>query len=155
MHYGLLFELGGGQDFKFDKHWHYDFNATKCPPWDLSNPKRRQHGLFEHPPRFTALNNKVSRTFHPSAIETKCHESSLILTNHVSALQHLKNQEHFTEYYRDVLAIETAATINAALCDFHIRNCPPSEQLLKECKMVGWIWHAELLGDRSPALLSD
>ena len=46
--------------YKFDKHWHYDFNATKCPPWDLSDPKRRNAGLFGHPPRYTTLTNKVT-----------------------------------------------------------------------------------------------
>lgn len=29
MHYGLLFEVG---NYSFDKHWHYDFDVTKCPP---------------------------------------------------------------------------------------------------------------------------
>eukprot|EP00955_Chlamydomonas_euryale_P017414 186094-Chlamydomonas_euryale.AAC.3 len=37
------------------------------------------------------------------------------------------------EYYRDVLSLETVATMNAGFCDFHVRNCPPSQQLLDEC----------------------
>ena len=56
MHYGLLFEING---YKFDKHWHYDFNVTQCPPWDLSSDRRR-HGLFANPPRVTTLTNKVN-----------------------------------------------------------------------------------------------
>eukprot|EP00967_Tisochrysis_lutea_P132711 scaffold232035_cov18-Tisochrysis_lutea.AAC.1 len=31
MHYGLLFSI---DDYKFDKHWHFDFDVTVCPPWD-------------------------------------------------------------------------------------------------------------------------
>ena len=56
MHYGLIFEVDG---YKFDKHWHYGFNVNKCPPWDLSDPKRRKEGLFPHPPRVSTLKNKV------------------------------------------------------------------------------------------------
>jgi peptidyl serine alpha-galactosyltransferase len=48
LHYGLLWEVKGGSyddkmdtrtaaagRYVFDKHWHYDFNPLKCPPWDL------------------------------------------------------------------------------------------------------------------------
>ena len=53
MHYGLLFEIG--KNYSFDKHWHYDFDVTKCPPWDLTDPKRRKHGIFPAPPRPSSL----------------------------------------------------------------------------------------------------
>ena len=56
MHYGLLFAVG---EYQFDKHWHYDFDVTKCPPWDLSDPKHRTAGVFAHPPRPSELKNKV------------------------------------------------------------------------------------------------
>ena len=55
IHYGLFFEVDG---YKFDKHWHYDFNVTQCPPWEnmnQSDPKTRKSGLFPHPPRISAL----------------------------------------------------------------------------------------------------
>lgn len=32
LHYGLLWEVAG-TGYKFDKHWHYDFDPLKCPPW--------------------------------------------------------------------------------------------------------------------------
>lgn len=53
MHYGLLFEIG--KNYSFDKHWHYDFDVTVCPPWDLKDPKRRTHGIFPEPPRPSSL----------------------------------------------------------------------------------------------------
>ncbi|GIL46677.1 hypothetical protein Vafri_3606 [Volvox africanus] len=99
MHYGLLFEVG--KNFSFDKHWHYDFDVTKCPPWDLTDPKRRTEGIFPEPPR-------------PSSLD----------------------KSDFLGFYRDLLAIETLATLNAAFCDYHISHCPPSEQLVTVCKEV-------------------
>jgi hypothetical protein len=56
MHYGLLFEANG---YKFDKHWHFDFNVTKCPPWDLKDPNHRREGLFAHVPSVNSLQNQV------------------------------------------------------------------------------------------------
>ncbi|EFJ40854.1 hypothetical protein VOLCADRAFT_121680 [Volvox carteri f. nagariensis] len=97
MHYGLLFEVG--KNYSFDKHWHYDFDVTKCPPWDLKDPKRRSQGIFPEPPR-------------PSSLP----------------------KGDFLGFYRDLLAIETLATLNAAFCDYHISHCPPSEQLVTVCK---------------------
>ncbi|KAG1673278.1 hypothetical protein FOA52_002558 [Chlamydomonas sp. UWO 241] len=103
MHYGLLFEVNG---YKFDKHYHYDFDITKCPPWDFSSESHRNAGLFGHPPRISTLNNK----------------------------------DKILEYYRDVVAIETIATINAGFCDYHVRHCPPSRQLVDECKTAHLIY---------------
>lgn len=40
------------------------------------------------------------------------------------------------EYYRDLLSIETVATLNAAFCDHHLTHCPPSQQLLDVCSKV-------------------
>eukprot|EP00198_Chlamydomonas_reinhardtii_P007590 XP_001696927.1 predicted protein [Chlamydomonas reinhardtii] len=99
MHYGLLFEIG--KNYSFDKHWHYDFDVTVCPPWDLKDPKRRTHGIFPEPPR-------------PSSLR----------------------KDDFIGYYKELLAIETLATLNAAFCDYHISHCPPSEQLVSVCKEV-------------------
>ena len=45
-------------------------------------------------------------------------------------------------YYRDLLSIETVATLNAGFCDYHVRHCPPSEQLYSECKKVGLCGHS-------------
>ena len=56
MHYGLLFEVAG---YKFDKHWFYELDMAKCPPWDLSDPKKLTGGLFPHPPRPSTLASKV------------------------------------------------------------------------------------------------
>lgn len=54
IHYGLLFEIG--KEFSFDKHWHYDFDVTACPPWDLTDPKHRKHGIFPPPPHPSTIN---------------------------------------------------------------------------------------------------
>lgn len=35
--------------------------------------------------------------------------------------------------YRDLVAVENIATLNAAFCDLHMRRCPPSEQLTSVC----------------------
>ena len=34
LHYGLLWDVVG-TNYTFDKHWHYDFDPFKCPPWTL------------------------------------------------------------------------------------------------------------------------
>jgi len=49
VHYGLNHTLG---DFHFDKHEHMDFNAMKCPPWNLDfhRDQKDDGGLFPHPP---------------------------------------------------------------------------------------------------------
>ncbi|KAK9864376.1 hypothetical protein WJX84_004323, partial [Apatococcus fuscideae] len=48
LHYGLLWDIPN-TDFKFDKHWHYGFDAYKCPPWNLTTD-RPTAGLFPFPP---------------------------------------------------------------------------------------------------------
>lgn len=40
------------------------------------------------------------------------------------------------ERYRDLISIEVVHTLNAALCDHHLKHCPPSEQLNTTCKRV-------------------
>ena len=60
MHYGLLFDVSG---YKFDKHWFYDLDMANCPPWDLSDPKKRTGGIFDHPPRPSTLTNKVKPAY--------------------------------------------------------------------------------------------
>jgi hypothetical protein len=32
-------------------------------------------------------------------------------------------------HYRDLIAASTVHTLNAALCDYHMTTCPPSDQL--------------------------
>jgi hypothetical protein len=38
--------------------------------------------------------------------------------------------------HRDLIAASTIHTLNAALCDYHKRECPPSEQLGQVCDQV-------------------
>lgn len=59
LHYGLYYEVAN-TDYKFDKHWHYDFNPFKCPPWDLSPnaDSSRKGGLLPHPPRASSFKTK-------------------------------------------------------------------------------------------------
>lgn len=40
------------------------------------------------------------------------------------------------ERYRDLLSIEVVHTLNAATCEYHLRNCPPSEQLVRLCTVA-------------------
>jgi hypothetical protein len=51
LHYGLHWTI---KEWEFDKHWYYDFDIYKCPPWDLS-PKRPMAGLFPIPPHPSKL----------------------------------------------------------------------------------------------------
>ncbi|GBF96079.1 peptidyl serine alpha-galactosyltransferase [Raphidocelis subcapitata] len=44
----------------------------------------------------------------------------------------LQSKDYLTEY-RDLLAVHTMALINAAVCDYHRRNCPAGEQLEEVC----------------------
>lgn len=37
------------------------------------------------------------------------------------------------ERYRDLIAISVVHTLNAALCEYHLKHCPPSDQLRREC----------------------
>ncbi|KAL3136783.1 hypothetical protein ABBQ38_005497 [Trebouxia sp. C0009 RCD-2024] len=56
LHYGLVYTVES-TNYTFDKHWHYDFDATACPPWDMTtdHPKK---GLFPHPPRASNFTTK-------------------------------------------------------------------------------------------------
>lgn len=54
MHYGLIYKIG---DWEFDKHWYFDFDVHKCPPWDLKGKPKA--GLFPPPPYPDKLPNKV------------------------------------------------------------------------------------------------
>jgi len=40
-------------------------------------------------------------------------------------------------HYKDLLAIYVIAVVNAGMCDYHVRNCPPSPQLTEVCDEVG------------------
>lgn len=44
-------------------------------------------------------------------------------------------QDYLT-HYRDLLAISVISVVNAAMCDYHVRNCPPSPQLTQVCDEV-------------------
>ncbi len=61
LHYGLTYEIAG-TGYKFDKHWHYDFDPFKCPPWDFKptgkGSKGSLGGLFFHTPRPSTLKTK-------------------------------------------------------------------------------------------------
>lgn len=42
------------------------------------------------------------------------------------------------ERYKELLSLSVIVNINAALCERHLANCPPSEELSRECGKVGW-----------------
>ncbi len=43
------------------------------------------------------------------------------------------------ELFRDLLTLEPVITLNDAFCEYHhLKHCPPSEQLTRECKKVSW-----------------
>ena len=44
------------------------------------------------------------------------------------------------EWFKDVLIVETIVTMNAAFCERHLKECPPSEELSRECSKVRAPW---------------
>ena len=54
------------------------------------------------------------------------------------------------ERLRDLLAIQVIIELNVAFCERHLVECPPSEQLEKECTYVSCASHTLLV----PVLLS-
>lgn len=44
--------------------------------------------------------------------------------------------------HRDLIAVSVVHTLNAALCEFHLKNCPPSEQLATECAKASALYKA-------------
>eukprot|EP00879_Flechtneria_rotunda_P017349 GHRR01018175.1.p1 GENE.GHRR01018175.1~~GHRR01018175.1.p1 ORF type:complete len:350 (+),score=62.58 GHRR01018175.1:1082-2131(+) len=46
------------------------------------------------------------------------------------------------ERHRDLIAISVVHTLNAALCQFHTKNCPMSEQLKTECATTTAVYEA-------------
>ncbi len=48
----------------------------------------------------------------------------------------LSQKQDFINTYRDLISIETVAMLNAAFCDYHIKHCPASEQLVTVCREV-------------------
>ncbi|KAL0035276.1 hypothetical protein WJX79_009858 [Trebouxia sp. C0005] len=57
LHYGLIYTIAN-TNYTFDKHWHYDFDATACPPWNM-NTDHPKKGLFPHPPRASSFTTKA------------------------------------------------------------------------------------------------
>ena len=70
LHYGLRWDiLAPGTPvpvYTFDKHWHFEFMATRCPPWDLEGKHDdAKGGLFPHPPRASDFKTSVTLHHHP------------------------------------------------------------------------------------------
>jgi hypothetical protein len=65
LHYGLIYKIG---DWQYDKHWYFDFDVHKCPPWTGLDGKPKA-GIFPPPPYPDKLPNKV--------LLLVCHGSSL------------------------------------------------------------------------------
>ncbi|CAL5224706.1 g7434 [Coccomyxa viridis] len=58
LHYGLLYGVEE-KGWEFDKHWYQDFNALRCPPWEVPPAgERPKQGLFPFPPRPSSLTSK-------------------------------------------------------------------------------------------------
>lgn len=60
IHYGLVESLG---EYVFSKHQHFDFEALKCPPWNMSTSRgvEQDYGLFPHPPPPSTLTEMDGR----------------------------------------------------------------------------------------------
>jgi len=54
LHYGLEWYVDTPDKYRFDKHDHYGFRATHCPPWNFTDGYGDlKGGLFRRPPRPT------------------------------------------------------------------------------------------------------
>ena len=65
-------------------------------------------------------------------LKVREHGFSAMIWSHWVCLQEFGG----ARYYHDLLSIETVATLNAAFCDYHLKHCPPSQQLHDVCKTV-------------------
>ena len=73
LHYGLDMELRDDRDqpiYQWDKAAHRDFDALRCPPWDLAEQPARR-GLFPHPPLASSVVGRVRRvlTYAPTELD--------------------------------------------------------------------------------------
>lgn len=49
--------------------------------------------------------------------------------------------QDFLKRYQDLISVSVVALVNAALCDYHVRNCPPSPQLTSVCNKAFLLYH--------------
>jgi hypothetical protein len=52
------------------------------------------------------------------------------------------------ERHRDLISISVVHTLNAALCEFHLQNCPPSQQLRDVCDKAQALYQATKIAVR-------
>lgn len=71
------------------------------------------------------------------ALPTLCSVMPIIRRCSCSCCSLLVAQDDQVSYYRDLLSIETVSQLNAGFCDYHLRHCPPSQQMLDVCTEVG------------------
>jgi hypothetical protein len=64
------------------------------------------------------------------------HPSIRPATRQAAPPPHAPPPKDFTAEHRDLLAVHAGAAINAALCDYHARSCPASEELSEVCGAV-------------------
>jgi hypothetical protein len=124
IHYGLQWSLDG---WEFDKHYYFDFDPFKCPPWGGWNgyESAKLKGLVGEalsaaragPPPKPAVDHPKEGIFPPPPHPARS----------------ANDTKPYLDRYRDLLSIFTVAQINAALCEFHAATCPYSKQLEAIC----------------------
>jgi hypothetical protein len=55
---------------------------------------------------------------------------------HVTILRVYSLLQDLVNRYRDLVAIQTMAIVNAGLCEYHTKNCPETKQLRTACDKV-------------------
>ena len=70
-----------------------------------------------------------------------------LLNSRPSAAAHSSLQPA-AERYTQLLSLSTITTINAALCERHLVNCPPSEELQQQCSRVGALLGCVVLNEQ-------
>jgi hypothetical protein len=124
IHYGLQYSLDG---WEFDKHFYFDFDPFKCPPWPgwqgYAAPKLRGAvgdalaAARSGPPPKPAVEHPKEGIFPPPPHPARA----------------ANDTKPYLDRYRDLLSVFTVAQINAALCEFHAATCPHSAQLEAVC----------------------
>ncbi|GFH05540.1 ShKT domain-containing protein, partial [Haematococcus lacustris] len=119
--------------------WHdWDGDSMIYPQYEpRAIPKLMHYGLlFEIP----GTSYKFDKHWHYGFDVKRCppwdlagHSTSAGIFKPPPRPSTLTNRANPTQYYRDLLSIDTAATLNAAFCDYHLEHCSPSQQLYDVC----------------------
>lgn len=150
---GDVYAVHAGDKPWISEMYGYAFGASKADLWhrwdtfSMIYPEYEPHGipkLMHYGLQFQVEEYKFDKHWHYGFDVMKCPPWDMVKGSRGIQTQgvflsppnftSLKSKKVLTQYYRDLLSIETVANLNCGLCDFHLRHCPPSQQLYDVCK---------------------